>query len=200
MPELSINNLELIILFVAPGFVSLKVWGLLNSSPRFRLSESLVEAVIYSSFNIIFFAWLFDILKQIHPVLAYIVILIIFPVLWPVIFYNILKIPFFKTRLTPTSWDHFFNLKEDCFILLHLKNGLTLGGLYTAESFASSYPEKEDLYLSELWQLDEDGRFIKPIENTGGLLVNFDEVNFIEIFKLNFEPQGTFDPAMPDKE
>jgi hypothetical protein len=188
MSELNIDNLELVIIFVAPGFISLKVWGLLNSSPRFILSESLIEAVIYSSFNVIFFFWLFNILKQIHLVLAYGVILFVLPVLWPVLFYRLSKIPFFKTRLTPTSWDHFFSLKEDCFILLHLKNGLTLGGLYTSKSFASSFPEKEDLYLSELWRLDEDGGFIEPVENTGGLLVNFEEVNFIEIYKLNFEP------------
>jgi hypothetical protein len=131
---------------------------------------------------------LFNILKQVHPVFAYGVVFIVLPILWPVLFYNLAKIPFFRTRLTPTAWDHFFNLKEDCFILLHLKNGLMLGGLYTAKSFASSYPEKEDLYLSELWKLDENGAFREPIENSGGLLISFEEVNFIEIFKLDFAP------------
>ncbi|MDR1904863.1 MAG: DUF6338 family protein [Treponema sp.] len=77
---------------------------------------------------------------------------------------------------------------------LHLKNGQTLGGLYTEKSFASAYPEKEDLYLSELWRLDQVGAFQEPVENSGGLLVNFEEVNFIEIFKLNYEPVDSIDP------
>jgi hypothetical protein len=195
MPELDINNIELLIIFVAPGFISLKVWGLLNSSPRFRLSESLIEAIIYSSWNAVFFLWLFDILKALHPILAYGVVCIVLPVLWPVLVYNLSKIPFFKTRLTPTAWDHFFNLKEDCFIRLHLKNGQILGGIYTDTSFASEYPEKKDLYLSKLWRLDEEGVFQEEIENSNGLLVNFEEVSFIEIDKLNYEPLAALDPG-----
>jgi hypothetical protein len=72
-----------------------------------------------------------------------------------------------------------------------LKNGQSLGGLYTAQSFASSYPEKEDLFLAELWILDEKGVFLAPVENTGGLLVNFEEVSFMEIFNLDFTPLVT---------
>jgi hypothetical protein len=198
MPELDIKNLELLIIFVAPGFISLKVWGLLNSSPRFRLSQSLIEAVIYSCWNAVFFVWLFDILKAVHPIIAYGVVCIVLPVLWPVLVYKLSKIRFFKTRLTPTAWDHFFNLKEDCFILLHLKNGQILGGLYTDKSFASAYPEKEDLYLSELWRLDEKGEFQERIENSGGLLVNFEEVSFIEIYKLKFELPATLEHGQKD--
>jgi hypothetical protein len=182
------EQIELIVFFVAPGFISLKVWGLLNSNPRFRLSESLIEAIVFSSINAVFFLWLYDKLTGLNPLLAYGVVYILLPVFWPVLFYWLAKIRFFKTRLTPTAWDHFFSLKEDCFILLHLKNGKMLGGLYSDNSFASSYPAKEGLYLSELWELDEKGGFIAPVENTGGLLVNFEEVNFIEFFKLNFTP------------
>jgi hypothetical protein len=190
-----LGQAQLLIIFVAPGFISLKVWGLLNSSPRFRLSESLIEAVIYSSWNAVFFVWLFGILKSVHAILAYGLVCIALPVLWPVLVYNLSKIRFFKTRITPTAWDHFFNLKEDCFILLHLKSGQILGGLYTDKSFASAYPEKEDLYLSELWRLNEKGEFQEPVENSGGLLVNFEEVSFIEIFKLNFEPLAVMEPG-----
>jgi hypothetical protein len=196
MEFLSDNNLELLILFVAPGFISLKVWGLLNSSPRVRLSESLIEAIIYSSFNAIFFVWLFNILKQVHPILAYTVNFIILPMLWPVLFYNITKLKYFKTRLTPTAWDHYFNQGAACFVLLHLKNDEMVGGLYSGNSFASSYPEKEDLYLEELWIVDEKGVFQEKVENTNGLLVNFEEIKLIEFFKLDgtpIEPPGNGD-------
>jgi hypothetical protein len=114
MPELNVNNIELIILFVAPGFISLKVWGLLQSSPRLRVADALIEAIIFSSFNAIFFYWLFDILAHIHQNLAYFVVLIVLPVLWPLAFYHLAKIRFLRTRLTPTAWDHFFSLNEDC--------------------------------------------------------------------------------------
>jgi hypothetical protein len=66
-----------------------------------------------------------------------------------------------------------------------------VGGLFTAQSFASSYPVKEDLYVSELWKVDEAGAFEEKIENSGGFLINFEEVSFIEIFNLNFKPLAT---------
>ena len=180
-------NIELIIFFVAPGFISLKVWGLLNSNPRFRISESLIEAIIFSSFNAIVFLLPFDFLLQKCPILAYIVVCMVLPIIWPILFYRLAKRPFFRVRLTPTAWEHYFNLKEDCFMRLQMKDGKMLGGLFTTRSFASSFPEKPDLYLSELWTLDETGKFIERVKDTKGLLVSFDEVSFIELFEINFE-------------
>ncbi|MHB9291197.1 hypothetical protein Holit_00269 [Hollandina sp. SP2] len=197
MPEITTDNVEMLLFFVAPGFISLKVWGLLNRSPRFRLSESLLEAVIFSSINALVFLRLFDTLKRVHTIVAYVVVFLIFPVIWPWMFWKFSQIPFFKTRLTPTAWNHYFINAEACFILLHLKAGKLVGGMYRKGSFASSYPEKPDLYISELWQVDEEGHFQIPIENSGGLLVNFEEVAFMEFFK----PDGKLLAAVePDRE
>jgi hypothetical protein len=182
VPDLDIDKIRLLVAFVAPGFVSLKVWGILNSSPRFRLSESLIEAVVYSSWNALFFIGLFNILERVHSVLAYGVVCMLLPVLWPVLVYQITKIRYLRTKMTPTAWDYFFDGRDDCYIRLRFKNGAQAGGLYTSKSFASSYPEKESLYLSELWEVDSEGRFIAPVKNTDGLLVKFDEVVLMEIF------------------
>jgi hypothetical protein len=160
----------------------------MNSAPRFRLSESLLEAIVYSSFNFLVLIGLFDLLKSVHPVLAYAVIFILCPILWPLAVYQIAKIRAIKTRITPTSWDHYFNLGEDCFVLIHMKTDDMIGGLYSVNSFASSYPEKEDLYLEELWKVDEDGKFEEKIPYTKGLLVNFEEIKYIEFFKLDGTP------------
>ncbi|GHU60843.1 hypothetical protein FACS189445_1380 [Spirochaetia bacterium] len=194
-PELTVENIKSIILFVAPGFISLKVWGLIHSNLRFRISESLIEAVIYSSWNAVFFLGVFEVLNKVNPILAYAVIFICLPVIWPILFNLVAKIPYLRARLTPTSWDHVFNEREDCFILLHMKNGQMLGGLYSGNSFASSYPEKKDLYLSQLWKIDEEGAFKEKVENSGGLLVNFEEVTYIEIFNLEFKPVATIEPS-----
>jgi hypothetical protein len=185
MEFLTGNNLELVLLFVAPGFISLKVWGLLNSTPKIRLSESIMEAIIYSSFNALVSLWLFTLLRHVNLWLAYGIVFILCPVIWPIGIYKLCKIKFFRTRLTPTAWDHYFNRGEACFILLHLKSGQMIGGLYGVSSFASSYPEKEDLYLEAVWSVDERGKFDKKLENSQGLLVNFEEISFIEFFKLN---------------
>jgi hypothetical protein len=70
-------------------------------------------------------------------------------------------------------------------MLLHLTNGRVIGGLYGLDSFASSYPEKEDLYLQEVWKIDKEGKFIKKISDTKGLLVNYTTIEYIELFNIN---------------
>jgi hypothetical protein len=72
-------------------------------------------------------------------------------------------------------------------MLIHLKDGQIIGGLYAYESAASSYPESEDLYLQEVWEIDNKGKFTKPIEGTMGLLVSYNTVDFIELFKAEGE-------------
>ena len=87
--------------------------------------------------------------------------------------------------LVPKSWDYFFSRKECCFMLVHLNNGRVIGGLYGPGSFASSYPEKEDLYLQEVWKVDAKGKFIEKISGSKGLLVNYDVIEYIELFNTN---------------
>ncbi|GHU11743.1 hypothetical protein FACS1894151_11440 [Spirochaetia bacterium] len=87
-----------------------------------------------------------------------------------------------------------------CFILLHLKDGELLGGLYRKGSFASSYPEKQDLYISELWKVDGKGAFKTKVKNSGGVLVSFDEIKFIEIFTLSGSSIATYKPEQKTTE
>jgi hypothetical protein len=203
IPDFDLKDISLFPFFVAPGFVSLKIWGILNASPRFKLSESLLEAVVYSSFNFLVLIGFYNPLKSIHPILAYAAVFIVGPVLWPVLVYWCVScFRIIKTRITPTSWDHYFNQGEDCFVLIHMKaNDEMIGGLFSGgNSFASSYPEKEDLYLEELWKIDENGRFLEKVERTNGLLVNFEEIKYIEFFKLGAPPENfTPTPARKTK-
>jgi hypothetical protein len=124
MDLLANNTFGLFVVIVAPGFISMKIWGLIKK-------------------------------KIINPI--------------------------------PKAWDVFFRKQQPCFMMVHLKNGQIIGGLYAYASAASSYPEKEDLYLQELWELDDEGRFEKPIDGTMGLLVNNDSVDYIELFQYKEE-------------
>jgi hypothetical protein len=66
-----------------------------------------------------------------------------------------------------------------------LNNNRVIGGLYGYDSFASSYPEKEDLYLEEVWKIDNDGKFVEKIANTKGVLINYNSIEYIELFDVN---------------
>jgi hypothetical protein len=183
------NTIQLLIIFVAPGFISLKIWGLIHPSQKILISESLIEAIIFSSFNYIITIWLYLITKNTNFIWIYfLIVLIVFPILWPILLKAILDLKFFKKiiiSLIPKSWDYFFSKRECCFMLVHLNNGRIIGGLYGIDSFASSYPEKEDIYLQEVWKVDAEGKFIERVIGSKGLLVNYDAIEYIELFDID---------------
>jgi hypothetical protein len=187
MEVLNENTIELILRFVVPGFISLKIWGLIHPSPKLLLSESLIEVIIFSCFSYASTIWLYSLLKETPFIVVYYLTVIIISFLWPILFKFILNIKLFKKikiSLIPKSWDYFFSKRELCFMLIHLNNGKMIGGLYGIDSFASSYPEKEDLYLQEVWKIDSEGKFIEKILGSKGLLVNHSLIEYIELFDV----------------
>lgn len=194
MEVLNENTIRLIMLIVAPGFISLKIWGLIHPSPKLLLSaESLIEVIIFSCFNYISTIWLYLLLKETSFVWAYYLTVLIISFLWPILLKFILNIRLLKKikiSLIPKSWDYFFSKRELCFMLIHLNNGKMIGGLYGMDSFASSYPEKEDLYLQEVWKIDSEGKFIEKILGSKGLLVNHSLIEYIELFDVTVTEGG----------
>jgi hypothetical protein len=188
LEHLTPNNIQWVILFVAPGFISLKIWGLIHPSQKLVLSESILEALIFSCFNYGATIWVYFLMKDADCFWVYFLVLFIFSLGCPVLLKCLLSIKFLKNKIInimPKSWDYFFNKRECCFMLIHINDGKIIGGLYGPDSFASSYPEKEDVYLQETWKIDENGRFIKKIADTKGLLINPDVIEYIELFDIN---------------
>jgi hypothetical protein len=188
------NTISLFIVIVAPGFISLKIWRLIYPSRYVPFADSLYEAVFYGVFNyFIIVTWFPHLMAGIHKtlgIIAYVISLVIVPVLLPFLWKGILKRKFVKNitiNPIPRAWDNFFIRGIPCFMLIHLKDKQIIGGLYAYESAASSYPESEDLYLQEVWEIDNNGKFTKPIEGTRGLLVNYNSIDFIELFKAEGE-------------
>jgi hypothetical protein len=183
------NNIQLLILFIAPGFISLKIWGLIHPSPKIALSESLIEAIVFSSFNYIVTIWLYFLINGTRFIWIYLVmVLVMLPIIWPVLLKAVLNNKLLRNKIIspiPKSWDYFFSKRQCCFMLVHLNDRRILGGFYGPDSFASSYPEQEDLYLQEVWQVDSEGKFIKKIPRSRGFLVNYNAIEYIEFFDLN---------------
>ena len=194
MEFFNIEVLYLIILFFIPGFISIKIYDLLIPTEKRDFSKSVLEVISYSCIN---FALLFWILILINQKNFYenskfwyfgltILVIFIFPMIWPIILKNLLTSKLLKGKIihpTPKAWDYLFSLGEPFWVLIHLKNGDLIGGLYGENSFASSFPNEQDLYLEEVWIANENGEFIKKIEQTGGLLIKGQEIEFLEFFK-----------------
>lgn len=60
----------------------------------------------------------------------------------------------------PTARDHHFRKERAYWIWLTFKNGQVMAGLFGANSFASSFPQRQDLFVEKLLSLDEDGNVV----------------------------------------
>jgi hypothetical protein len=69
-------------------------------------------------------------------------------------------------------------------MLIHLTDGSVVGGYWGEQSYASSYPEQGDLYLSAVYKVDDSGQFEAPLEDTDGLLIRKDQYSYLELFKV----------------
>ncbi len=189
------NKLLLFLVFFVPGFISLKVYDLLIPGERRNFSRSLLEVLGYSSLNYAAFSWLIFLiysrkLYQNHInwfLVILIIVLFVAPAVWPFIFVTLFQKWKFLSKFIihpiPKAWDYIFGKKESFWVIVHLKDGRRVGGKYDTNSFTSSYPEEEQIYLEEVWRLDEKGKFIKPIERTKGILILGREISMIEFFE-----------------
>lgn len=177
-----------------PGLISMHVYRLLMPARPIEWKTAILEAFFYSAVNfaicIPIFAWfIFG-----HPennlfwaIIAGYVTFLVGPVAWPSIWVWVVR----RTQLTkklqlpyPTAWDAFFDSREPCFVLITLKSGSKIGGYYGPGSYASSFPDVGELYLSAVYKVDAEGKFLDVVPDTKGLLIRKDEYNLIEFFNV----------------
>jgi hypothetical protein len=70
------------------------------------------------------------------------------------------------------------------------KEGKDLGGYFGEHSFAASSPNAQQIYIEEVWRLDEDGKFIERVEGSEGAMVNSEDYEFIEFFNAREARDG----------
>ena len=189
-----VDKLALFLIFFIPGFISIKIYDLLVPGEKRDFTKSLFEVIGYSALNFAAFSWLIIIihakeLYDLQPKLYFMVlflILFIAPILWPIIVLRLLTWkPIAKFVIHPIQkpWDYIFGKKESFWMIVHLKDGRKIGGRYDTNSFASSYPADEQIYLEEVWKLDEKGKFIETIDRTKGILILSKDISSIELFQ-----------------
>lgn len=189
------DKLILFIFFVIPGFISLKIYELLIPSNKIESSKLLIDAIAYSSIN---YALLTipilkieaSTLKETAPMcyyLFYFFVLLIAPILWALIWKWLRTREFFqKNAPHPTlkPWDFVFAQRKPYWIKITLKDGTKILGKYSDNSFASNYPSDEQIYLEEVWTMNEEGGFNEVKERTEGVIIISKDISYIELFKF----------------
>jgi len=102
------------------------------------------------------------------------------------------------TDPAPTAWDHFFRDGLGCYIVFHLTSKEVIGAACGAESFATAYPDIQEIYVEQLWVIDpETRRFIKPVANTKGAIIKLDDCDYIEMFVTSPESAAQLGEVKP---
>lgn len=84
----------------------------------------------------------------------------------------------------PSAWDYVFGkLQEASWVIVTLKDGSQVAGKYDAGSFASSDCDERDLYISDVWEVSNDGVWSRPATAKGILLCGVD-IRIVEIFNV----------------
>jgi len=188
------DKLTLFLIFFLPGFISMKVYDLMVAGEPRDISKSVFEAIAYSTLNFAVLFWLIAIIQtgnfyHTHLILyslSVVVIMVVVPACWPVAFLKLSTWgPISRHFVHPirTPWDYVFGKRDPFWIIVHLQNGLKIGGRFDLKSFASSEPADEQIYLEEVWSLDQDGRFLEPVDRSRGIIIMKGEIRAVEFFE-----------------
>ena len=64
----------------------------------------------------------------------------------------------------PSAWEFVLRRPNPRYVRFQLKDGLgVVGGVFADHSFASINTARADIYLEQVWRLDEDGNFDAPV-------------------------------------
>lgn len=189
------NKFLLFIAFVIPGFISLKTYELLFPGIPKTSDKLLIDIVTYSSINYTLLLWpIYSIetlqIHQSHPtlyILFYVVVLLIAPIAWAYMLGKLRTTEFLQHLMPHPSlkpWDFVFSQRKPYWVIVTLKGGSKIAGRYDSNSFASSAPAVEQLYLEEHWVLNVNEGFERPRTETAGILILSHDILTVELFKL----------------
>ena len=194
MPELRIEYLLALALFVLPGAFSLYFFDLLVAHKDRLLKERILEAICFSLLNFAICFWPIQFLFQNGLVeenhfgawLLVLTTLVVIPAIWPFAAHRLLRLAESKRLISPqarTAWDDFFaSHPSGIWVQVVLTDGSVVGGIFGQDSFASSYPEPGHIYIQELWQIDAQGQFVEQQLGSPGILLRPDDYRYVKVF------------------
>lgn len=76
-----------------------------------------------------------------------------------------------------------FLQRQALWVVVHLKDKRKIGGIFAENSYASSFPAREQIYLEKVWEFSEQGGFENSIEGSKGIIILGDEILSLEFFE-----------------
>ena len=91
------------------------------------------------------------------------------------------KCNFKKIHPIPTAWDYYFSKSEPSWVIVNLKSGKTVYGLYSYNSFASSQYDDRDIYIEKVYQVTSEMAWEED-ERSKGILISKEDIESIEFY------------------
>jgi hypothetical protein len=196
----SLSQLSVLLVFIIPGFVLMRVkrvaYPTVEAAAGSTVLDSLaLSCVVYALTSpLLYLSYLhrwFTLRPVLFAVLALFILLVVPGAL------GTLYVQLTKTERgrwlreflgfphpDPTAWDYHFRKQRAYWVWLTFKSGQVMAGLFGPNSFASSFPNKRDLYIEKLLRLDDQGRVVELIESSAGALVMMEDLERVEFFDV----------------
>lgn len=91
---------------------------------------------------------------------------------------------------TPSAWDFAFSKREPGWVRIRTGEGLWVGGWFGPNSFASSFPDPQELYLEVGYNMTEEGKFTKDVSAPDGLFVRCRDAVLVDFIAGSTETDG----------
>ncbi len=192
---MSLINTTTLLLFVAlfmPGFIYIKVRGAIRATDKVDFSKSWYDAAGYGCVFFLFAALLTFIVITIHPLelqydmALFLALLLALPVIAAFLIGSFYKLSIIHDHFIlpdESAWDYIFSRRKSYWVIVHLKNGKTLAGIYSDKSYSSAYPRKKDIYLESEWTTTLTGRFVDEYTATNGIWIPEEQIAYVRFFK-----------------
>ncbi len=175
--------------FIVWGYISMKIWEFITPQKEMKVSEKYIEMLIIGlGINKISkpVVMLIPVWKIVFSVILPFVLSLVLPFILRKIFeINCVKSRMIKT-ITPLAWDFYFSKAKPSYIKVHFKDKdrEPVVGWFGTSSFASSYPNSQDIYIEGIYTTH--GKKLTGIKkNTMGILIKGEEILSIEFIEKN---------------
>ena len=194
-------NIYMAIVFIIPGFIIICITERIIPKEKTEYNLKILDFFIYSFINMLFWGIpLFNIIlnfnwwinNYIYLWLLIILITIISPICISLIIiclkkYEILRriCKYFEINLIepePSAWDYKFSNMKSEWVIVTLTDNSVIAGFMGSLSCASSSRDERDLYINEIYTIDENNNW-NIVKNTDGILIKEQNIKHIEFIK-----------------
>jgi hypothetical protein len=198
----SFNAVFFTAIFIVPGFVWSAVLSMFLARRSGMGDSRVLECFSLSCVNNAIWSWLLFLIyqgqwfehRQVVASVGLFVVTLVSPVALGVAcayFAQTRKIAIWLHRWgfrtissIPSAWDYFFSKSWPYWVIVTLKDGSHIYGLYGQQSFAGDEPVSRDLYLEATYHLIDDGQWA-PTEDSAGIWLKADEIVSLEFRRLD---------------